>query len=41
MHERYDIYTHTTVTRHKIPKNDGGGGTSINSGGFSSSSGKF
>ncbi len=41
MMERYDIYTHTTVTRHKIPKNDGGGGTSVNSGGFSSSSGKF
>lgn len=41
MHERYDIYTHTTVTRQKIPKNDNNGGTSINSGGFSSSSGKF
>ena len=41
MMERYDIYTHTTVTRHKIPKNEGSGGTSINSGGFSSHSGKF
>lgn len=41
MLERYDIYTHTTVTRHKIPKNESSGGTSINSGGFSSHSGKF
>lgn len=41
MTERYDIYTHTTVSRQKIPRNDDNGGTSINSGGFSSSSGKF
>ena len=41
MTERYDIYTHTTVTRTKIPKDNDTGGTSINSGGFSSSSGKF
>lgn len=41
MLERYDIYTHTTVTRQRIPKNDDNGGTSINSGGFSSHSGKF
>ena len=41
MTERYDIYTHTTVTRTKIPKDNDTGGTTINSGGFSSSSGKF
>ncbi len=39
-----DRYTHTTRTVTHIPRNDrsgGGGGTSINSGGFSHSSGKF
>ncbi len=40
----FDRYTHTTRTVTHIPRNDnhgGGGGTSINSGGFSHSSGKF
>ena len=41
-----DIYTHTTVTRtQNVPDDDhnnsGSGGTTVNSGGFSSSHGKF
>ena len=39
-----DVFTHTTVTRQRIERdNDRGshGGTSVNSGGFSHSSGKF
>lgn len=38
-----DLYSHTTRTVHHIPKNDDhfSGGTSVNSGGFSHSSGHF
>lgn len=44
--KRSDIFTHTTVVRTPINQNNSGGGgshggTSINSGGFSHSSGKF
>ena len=39
-----DIFTHRTVTRQAIEQNEnkgGGGGTTINSRGFSGKSGKF
>ena len=40
-----DVFTHTTVTRQRIERDNdsrgGHGGTSVNSGGFSHSSGKF
>ena len=38
-----DVYTHTSVNRIRRERssNSGGGGTSVNSGGFSHSSGKF
>ena len=37
-----DIFTHRTVTRQVIQsENKGGGGTTINSRGFSGKSGKF
>lgn len=41
--ERSDMFTHRDVVRHKIekPSNHSSGGTSISSGGFSHSSGKF
>ena len=44
MQDESDMFTHTTVTRQRIERdNDRGshGGTSVNSGGFSHSSGKF
>lgn len=44
MRIRRDLYTHSTQTVQVIPKNNnsgGRGGTTINSGGFSHSSGKF
>lgn len=43
MHERSDIFTHVTQTRHKIEtENDhSSGGTTVNSAGHSHSSGKF
>ena len=36
-----DVYLTTTQTRVKIETQKSGGGTSVNSGGFSHSSGKF
>ena len=45
MQDQQDMFTHTTVTRQHIERDSGsrsgGGGTSVNSGGFSHSSGKF
>ena len=45
MQDQQDMFTHTTVTRQRIERDSGsrsgGGGTSVNSGGFSHSSGKF
>ena len=45
MQDESDMFTHTTVTRQHIERDSGSrgghGGTSINSGGFSHSSGKF
>lgn len=44
MRIRRDLYTHSTQTVQVIPKNNNsnsGGGTTVNSGGFSHSSGKF
>lgn len=44
MHVRSDVFTHVTETRHKIETehdNHSSGGTSVNSGGHSHSSGKF
>ena len=43
MEDQQDVFTHTTVTRQRIERDSGsrGGGTSVNSGGFSHSSGKF
>ena len=45
MQDQQDMFTHTTVTRqhieHDSGSRSGGGGTSVNSGGFSHSSGKF
>ena len=43
MQDEQDMFTHTTVTRQHIERerSGGGGGTSVNSGGFSHSSGKF
>ena len=43
LNHQIDQYTHTTRTRRHIERNNssGGGGTSVNSGGFSHSSGKF
>ena len=38
---RQDIFTHITRTVTHIPRNDDHGGTSVNSSGFSHSSGKF
>lgn len=38
---RQDIFTHVTRTVTHIPRNDDHGGTSVNSSGFSHSSGKF
>ena len=46
MHDEQDMFTHTTVTRQRIEHDNdsrggGHGGTSVNSGGFSHSSGHF
>ena len=45
MQDEQDMFTHTTVTRQRIERDDDSrgshGGTSVNSGGFSHSSGKF
>ena len=45
MHDEQDMFTHTTVTRQRIEHDNDSrgshGGTSVNSGGFSHSSGKF
>ncbi len=45
MQDESDMFTHTTVTRQHIDRDSGSrgghGGTSVNSGGFSHSSGKF
>ena len=45
MQDQQDMFTHATVTRQHIERDSGsrsgGGGTSVNSGGFSHSSGKF
>ena len=44
MQDEQDMFTHTTVTRQHIERDSGRGGhggTSVNSGGFSHSSGKF
>ncbi len=44
MQAENDVFTHTTVTRQRIERDNdrgGHGGTSVNSGGFSHSSGKF
>ena len=45
MHSENDMFTHTTVTRQRIERDNDSrgshGGTSVNSGGFSHSSGKF
>ncbi len=44
MQDESDMFTHTTVTRQRIERDNdrgGHGGTSVNSGGFSHSSGKF
>ena len=45
MHVQDDVFTHSTVTRQRIERDNdrggGHGGTSVNSGGFSHSSGKF
>jgi hypothetical protein len=45
MQDQQDMFTHTTVTRQHIERDSGsrsgGGGTSVNSGGFSHSIGKF
>ena len=43
MQNQQDMFTHTTVTRQHIERDSGSrsGGTSVNSGGFSHSSGKF
>ena len=45
MHVQDDVFTHSTVTRQHIERDNdrggGHGGTSVNSGGFSHSSGKF
>ena len=38
---RQDQFTHTTESRRKIEKDSGGGGTTVDSDGFSSKSGKF
>lgn len=38
---REDHFTHTTETRTKIEKSSGSGGTTVDSDGFSSKSGKF
>lgn len=39
--ESHDMFTHNTTVVHDIPQASSNGGTSINSGGFSHSSGKF
>lgn len=40
--QQQDVFTHTTRTERKIERNEsGGGGTSVDSGGFSGTSGKF